>query len=450
MGVGWPAIPSDRACQLLAMQFQLEQSQWLRTEPLRRLQLRQLGLLLAHAGTHVPFYRTRFDQLGIRPDEIESLDDWVRFPLLTRFDIQTAGDSLHSEVGPKEHGSRSIRVTSGSTGQPVSTIGTAVTRLFWNALNLREHLWHRREFTSKLAAIRYLPDRGEQDATPLTTTDWSTGTVDVVRTGPAVGIGIHHSIERQAEWLASVDPDYLLTYPSNVAALAAHFISRGWRLDKLREVRTFGEALDTHVRVACREAWNVPVVDVYSSEEVGYVALQCPKYEHYHIQSESVLVEVIKDNGELCDAGEVGRVVITTLHNFAMPLLRYEIGDYAEVGAPCDCGRGLPVLTRILGRERNIFRLPTGEQVWPSWDLGGLPDVGAVRAIRQFQVVQHEIEDVELRLVVSRKLSESEEAVLRNLLQRSLRYPFEVRITYSDRIPAGPTGKFEDFCSHVV
>ena len=128
------------------------------------------------------------------------------------------------------------------------------------------------------------------------------------------------------------------------------------RLPGLREVRTLGEASTPDLRALCREAWGVPLVDVYSAEEVGYIALQCPEHEHYHVQAESVLVEILDERGAPAPPGETGRVVVTDLHNFAMPLVRYEIGDYAEVGEPCACGRGLPVLRRIVGRVRNMLR----------------------------------------------------------------------------------------------
>ena len=99
---------------------------------------------------------------------------------------------------------------------------------------------------------------------------------------------------------------------------------------------------------------------MYSAAEAGYLALQCPQQEHYHIQSESALVEVLDEAGNPCRPGETGTMVVTPLHNFAMPLIRYAIGDIAEVGAPCACGRGLPVLARLLGRVRQMLVLPSG------------------------------------------------------------------------------------------
>jgi phenylacetate-CoA ligase len=130
-------------------------------------------------------------------------------------------------------------------------------------------------------------------------------------------------------------------------------MARGIRFPRLREVRTSGEPVGATTRQLCRDAWNVPVTDVYAAAEAGCIALQCPGSEHYHVQSESVLVEVLDGWNRACAPGTVGRVVVTTLQNFAMPLVRYDIGDLAEVGAPCPCGRGLPVLTRIAGRVRD-------------------------------------------------------------------------------------------------
>src|SRR5215510_10900500 len=97
------------------------------------------------------------------------------------------------------------------------------------------------------------------------------------------------------------------------------------------------------------------------------MALQCPDHEHYHVQTECILLEVLDTHGGPCAPGRAGLVVATPRHAFAMPLVRYVVGDYAEVGPPCPCGRGLPVLARIMGRTRNRLVLETGESYWPSF-----------------------------------------------------------------------------------
>jgi phenylacetate-CoA ligase len=204
-----------------------------------------------------------------------------------------------------------------------------------------------------------------------------------------------------------------------------------------------GETLSADTREAAAKAFGAQVADMYSSQELGNIALQCPESDVYHVMAENLIVEVLKDDGSACQDGEVGRVVVTDLRNFATPLFRYEIGDYAEVGASCSCGRGLPTLRRVLGRERNLILMPDGNRHWP---LVGFQRFRSIAPIVQYQFVQESRTSIKMRLVVERALSAEEEDALRALVQRMLEYPFDLRIIYFDeRIPAGAGGKFEEF-----
>jgi phenylacetate-CoA ligase len=135
-------------------------------------------------------------------------------------------------------------------------------------------------------------------------------------------------------------------------------------------------------------------------------------------------------------------VVVTALHNFAMPLLRYELGDYAVAGAPCRCGRGLPVLQRILGRVRNMLRLAGGERYWPMLGTRGFAHLAPVL---QHQFVQTACDRLELRIVAARPLTSGEEAALREHVTRRLPAPMQVDIRCCADIPRSAGGKFEDF-----
>jgi phenylacetate-CoA ligase len=251
----------------------------------------------------------------------------------------------------------------------------------------------------------------------------------------------------QAKWLHRCDPDYLLTYPSNLTALVPAMREAGLRLTRLREVATMAELLPAETRAMVRDAWNVPIRDTYSAKEVGYMAIQCPEREQLHIQSEVALVEVIDDAGRPCAPGQIGRVVVTPLHNFAMPLIRYEIGDYAEVGSPCACGRGLPVLTRVMGRVRNILIGAGGERYWPSF---GTTRFRNLAPVRRHQFVQKRRDGLEARLVVERPLTADEEGNLRAHILSRLPEPFEITFTYVDDIPPSEGGKLENFISEVA
>jgi phenylacetate-CoA ligase len=168
----------------------------------------------------------------------------------------------------------------------------------------------------------------------------------------------------------------------------------------------------------------------------------------YHVQAESLIVEVLDSEGRACPPGESGRVVVTDLHNFATPLLRYELRDYAEVGPTCSCGRGLPTLRRVLGRERNMVRLPNGERHWP---LVGLHRFREVGQILQYQLVQHDLEQVEMRLVIAARLDAGAEARLIEIVQQALGHPFRIRLSYSQgELAPRAGGKFEEFVCRVA
>lgn len=423
---------------MLAMQFQLEQSQWWPADRLREFQMRQLRLLLEHAGQTVPFYRERFRNAGFDPRQFD-WQDFSALPLLVRADIQNAGDALHSRNVPAGHGRLTDYQTSGSTGTPIRGHGTELTRFFWNAFTLRDHLWHGRKLSGKLAAIRTKVENWSGRG-------WGPATDAVFETGESAVLNIRADAEEQLRWLAAQNPDYLLSHPTNVRALARRALERELRLPALREVRVFGESLPGDLRTLVREAWGVPLADIYSCEEAGYLAVQCPAHEHYHVQAEGVLVEILDEKGRPCRAGETGRVALTALHNFAMPLIRYANGDYAQAGAPCPCGRGLPVLTAILGRVRNMLVLPDGRRHWPSFPAESWM---AIAPIRQIQVVQKTQETIQVRIVMDESITSDQERRLMALMQELLGYPFDVRIEQVPEISVGANFKYEDFVSEV-
>jgi phenylacetate-coenzyme A ligase PaaK-like adenylate-forming protein len=437
-GIAWPAVPGQEAAQMLALQFQLERSQWLAPAQLRELQFRQLDVLLRHAHDTVPYYRERW-RGRYDPGRPLTPDAFSGLPVLTRSELQSRFDALKSARIPADHGRVAESRTSGSTGAPVRVLKTGLVQLMWQAIVLREHQWFQRNLGGKLAAVRQGVADGEADG-------WGPATDGTYHTGRSATLSIRTDVDTQLRWLEAQQPDYLLTYPSNVTELARTSLARGVRIARLREVRTFGEILTPETRKLCRLAWGVPVVDAYSSDEAGYMALQCPEHEHYHVQSENALLEVVDDQGNPCGPGETGKVTVTALHNFAMPLVRYELADYAEVGEACPCGRGLPVLKRIVGRVRNMLVAADGKRYWPTFGSAGL--AGLAPVLRQ-QLVQKTVGTIEVRLVTARPLVPEEEARLRGHILTKLPVPVEIRFSYHEALPRGAGGKFEDFVSEV-
>jgi phenylacetate-CoA ligase len=350
-----------------------------------------------------------------------------------------AGESLFCTSWPASHGDIAATTTSGSTGEPVTVRRTGLCQLHWLACTMREHLWHGRDFGGRLAVVR------ASIAEPFETPDWGPPCSLLFRTGPGSAMPPTRSVAELCDWLTKFDPDYLLVLPSILAAIVAEFAPAGKRLRRLKAIRTLSETVHPELRESTSRVLGVPIHDSYTSQECGVMATQCPE-GGYHV-SETILLEVLDDAGRPCAAGGVGRIVVTDLLNFATPLIRYEIGDYAEVGAPCACGRGLPVIRRFLGRERNLVLLPDGTRHWPTvgfhrWD--------EVFHVRQFQFVQVDRTTILARMSASGRPDAMQEARLTAIIQSALRHPFYIHYEWHETpLPRGPGGKFEEFLCRV-
>lgn len=443
-GIDWPALPSANGAGRLAALFQLEQTQWWPEEKIRKHQFIQINTLMKHCLEHVPYYQEVLDkEMG---QEGVSEENWHNVPILTRDKLQQVGERLRTKTLPSDHGQIRLNRTSGSTGKPVETLATDITGFFWNVFSLRDHLWHHSDLTGKLAIIRYTKDKRAKLPHGIRAKNWGSATAGVFETGGTIMLSVFTPITEQVAWLQRENPDYLLTHPSVLQELALHCQREAIQLPALRGVHTISEALPDGLRELCQEVWGVKLVDLYSTIEFGYLALQCPEHDHYHVQSEGVLLEVLDDKGKHCAPGEVGRVVVTDLHNYASPLIRYEVGDYAEVGEPCECGRGLPVLKRIMGRYRNLLTTPSGERRWPQV---GLPKFHEIAPIQQFQMVQHSLSDIEVRLILPHPLRTDEREKLTSLFQEVMGDCFNFDIRQVESLQRSASGKYEEFISEL-
>lgn len=424
-----------RAAALPSLVDALEKTERIPAAALRREQMQSLAELLHHARKTVPFY----SRLPAFDGELTAAR-FAELPLLRRVDLQDRFAELQCGDIPAGHEIARTPHSSGSTATPVTANVGAAEDAIIEAVSMRDHAWHRRDLTQTAASIRAVHDGSASAPSGRHDPRWSPHP----RSGPLSVLNVHTPVREQLRWLEREAPAYLVTYASNAAALVAEAEQSGVVLPALRELGTFGGVLAKDLRDLARRVWNVPVVDAYSSAELGFVALQCPDHEHYHLQSEHVYVEVLRDDGAPCTAGETGRVVVTPLHAFAMPLIRYELGDYAKLGGPCACGRGLPVIETVLGRSRNMLQLPGGDRLWPRF---GSNAIGLVAPVQQFRLVQESLEQLTLQLVVREPLQPGAEARIKRLVLETVKYPFKLRLEYTSEIPRSPSGKFEDFLS---
>lgn len=404
-------------------------------------QQEKLQRLLEHAQNTVPFYQ-----------DYDLKRSFAKQPILSRSAVQLAQDKLTSTALPEAHGNCYPLVTSGSTGEAVQVLSTDLTQRFYDALMLREHAWHKRDLHQKLMSIRYLSNR-KQALAPLgeRLPTWGPPISHYQATGPSVLINITSSTSDQVEALLMHEPAYLLSYPSQIQAIAEYCLEQNIQLSFLQEIRTTGEVLTKHHKTTWQTLCPQAVItDVYSCVEIGNIAQMCPEYRQYHINAEHVYLEIVDDKGKPCATGKTGKVLVTSLLNYATPLIRYELGDYASFGEPCPCGRTLPVLQKISGRKRNRLTLPSGETRFPY--LGDIADIAKVAPIRiqKFQFIQHTPEQIEIKVVTPDTITHEQEQAFKALYQDILGYAFEFEITPCPSISPAPSGKYEEFVSYFT
>ena len=441
----FPPVVSPAVAQLLALQWQLERTQYLPPEEMRARQFVQIGALVSHIDRAVPFYGVSLRRAGLKPGVPITPDAWARVPVLTRRAVQDAGEALRARDVPGHHGRIVTAGTTGSTGTPLSVFKTELAQIYWQAFTLRQILWRGYDLRGSFAAIRHDAERAAGDPPARRLPEWGVPTNAVFGTGPGLLCDVRAPVAEQAAWLAAEAPDILLSFPSVLGALARHCLAEGLAVGSLRGLISSGEYLSEETRDACRAAFGLEVADIYSTVEAGYLSFQCEAGRH-HVQAESALLEILDEAGAPCAQGAVGRGVVTPLHNFAMPLIRYDIGDHAAFGPPCPCGRTLPVLGCIAGRARDMLVLPDGGRRFAEYGNAALH---RIRAVLQHQVVQVAADMVEIRLVLRRALTAEEERQVLDGARAGLGPGFTVRLAVVDAIARAPGGKFAEFRCEV-
>jgi phenylacetate-CoA ligase len=395
----------------------LQRSQYWGPERLAAHQQRRLGSVLA-AAAHIPFYADHFGSGDINRKLSE-------LPILRRSRVPELTRSVQSlfPPGTKFLSDRS----SGSTGMPVDFL--------FDASHQRARF---------AARARYLLSNGW---TPLHRSAWiiylpgQTPDGRLVRNRLFVNahfLSVFTDFDEQLKWLDRLQPTFLYTLPSNLGSLLDRIDGTRRALPSLRRVFCGGEVVDEALRERVRSALGVEISDNYGSTE-AFLAWQC-RHGGYHLNAEHVVVELVGDNDEEVNAGSLGRVVVTTLDNRLCPLIRYEIGDYAEIAQrSCPCGRTLPLLERVAGRSINMFRLKDRRLVSP-WKL--VVRLKFDDALTQFQIVQQEVDRFVLRYVAEAALEEQVEDRIRTTFQEILGVDSTVSYQHVDGIPRSSTGKF--------
>ena len=440
-GIKWPGIPHSDDAYAFAMLQQLQQTQWWSPEQIVEKQLIQMGELFKHAYHTVPFYRDRLEPIADKLPHGLTEADIRKVEPLTRSAIQDNGKLLGSQAVPQSHAPITAISSSGSTSQPITVASTMLTKLVNTALALRYHQDHNRPLDVTVLNLTF----GRTDGTEKEVYDknWMEG----YESGPAHTYDAGLPVNFLYEKFIKIKPAILQCYGFVLQELILRSVADGVNVDWLQEARVYGGAVESTLRELCAEHWGVKVTENYSATEVGLLALQCTETEALHIQSENVYVEVLGEDGEPCKPGEIGSVYATALHNFATPLIRYDLGDYAEVGESCQCGRGLPTIKRVIGRHRSMFINKDGEKFE---SVSRLAKLSKSLPFRQIQLIQKSVELIQVNLVVFREPTPEEYELARQHFNQYLYDGFEYDFKIVDEIPRNKRGKYEATICEVM
>ncbi|MDA8164862.1 MAG: hypothetical protein M0017_07520 [Desulfobacteraceae bacterium] len=371
--------------------LELERAQWLDREQIEEVQWRRFQLLLQHAVAHSPHYREKLRQAGIRPEDIRSREDLVHLPVTTREELRQPERLLARTTAP---GALRSSMTSGSSGRRTTTyFDPAGWRKAKYLLKLRARLacglrpWHR------LAVI--------SEAVPRT--DFWKRVLLRQR-----HFSVLEPMEKLLPALRAFQPEAVYGFPSAFALLAAER-NPGFRP---RLLFTSSEMLDPATRRKIEKGFGTEVLDIYGSTEVKEVSWECPEHQGYHINSDWLLVEFIKD-GKPSEAPDA-EILLTPLFNYGMPLLRYRVGDTGRaLPGSCRCGRGLPLMAPSSGRQVDYFTLPDGSRLAP---YAMTCAIEAIEGMRQYQIRQQARDRVEVRIVPTPQFDGAQESLIRQAL----------------------------------
>ena len=419
----------------------LERTQYYPPGRMQAYQRQLLEPLLHHAKREVPFYATRLDPLFASDGSIR-WDAWADVPTFTRADAQKAGQALFAKSYPHHMGSYVENQTSGSTGMPLKFRMTAAAHLMGTAASQRIFDWHAVNCAAKMALIVDVhgkfpfPDgaKGRQ---------WNVKTPHA----PACQLTVKETIENQLQWVLATGSEILTTYPSIAVAMGQLAEQRGLALP----FHTFigqGEVFSENAKAYLARTHKLKLIDRYGASELGAIAAQCPEETGYHQFCEAGLMEVLDFKDHLPITNGRGQLVLTPFYNYAMPLIRYENQDQVEVTSkPCACGRTLPIIQKILGREKNVFTYIDGSRSWPTGPASIYP---TFLPSQQIQVIQKTMTQLEVRFVRDDSSSvpvnvQGLEGVFRKHLHPSI----HIELIEMEKIPRSASGKYEQWISLI-
>lgn len=411
-------------------------AQWdSRDEQLNRLSYR-LSQLLVYAKNSVSYYKEVLpSEQIIKSDPFKAIR---QTPILSKDIVRNSIDSLYMEKGLRTYRNS----TGGSTGEPVVFFQDQNYRITTLAATWLIYSWAGlmpgNKFVKLWGAERDLIDGKIGVKQQLV--DWilAKKTLNCFNVSP----------EKQKAYLEEIRsfrPNLLEGYADALYEIAKFAKKSDIPAPKLSGIISSAGALYPNMRDEVESYFGTKVFDRYGSREAGNMAAQCEENEGLHICEETTFLEVVDDNGHPVNEGEEGRILVTNLHNYTMPLIRYEIGDRAIVGKQsCSCGRPYPTLARIVGRQSSSFIRHDGGRVSPVFFIHTIGVLCNDGSVKKFQAIQHDLDNITIKLIMNENLTIDaweKRREVESLIHKAMDSNCNIRFVAVDHIEPTITGK---------
>ena len=425
---------------------QLLESQYYPIEKLRNMQADRLKRVVRHAYQNTEYYKKAFDRANIKLNRITTLEDLRFLPILSK---ETVRNHLNDLIAQDHDRPTYFTYTSGSTGQPMKFLRDSEAAAWYWAAEYRGPVWHGWEVGDKYGyfwGVHHTVSKKNKD---------KLGDLLLNR----IRFSAHDFSEERAtsfyQKCLEFKPLYFWGYPSSIYNFSKKLYDLGLdgRSLNLKFIKTSSEMLYEFQREMLEESFGCTVYNDYGACEVGHIGFECP-LGGMHLSIENFCVEILNNNYQPVEEGESGKVVLTNLVNFAMPLIRYEIGDIASLSADsCPCGRSLPLLDSLEGRSCDVVIDQDGKQlhcVVLSYLIKEVAHREGLNSASQIRFIQRERNKMLVQIVKGPTFSSSLTDFLSFNVKKILGSSCIVSFDFPEEIPVEQSGKFRYFISELT
>lgn len=403
-------------------------SQWLSADAIADLQWRKTQALVRHCWDEVPFYREHWGSVGMdSADAIRCPTDFARLPILTKQHVRERFEDLKAA---SLRNRLYYKTTGGSTGEPLLIGYTRESYERRTAVMLRGYAWASAMPGHRADYLWGQPLRGLSLKERLHHAAFNRRILNVF------GMS-EDNLGEYADRIAARQPDVIVGYVAPLARLAQWALREGRHMPSPRTILCAAEPLHAYQRELIERAFGCPVHNTYGCREFMLIASQCEHRDGLHINADHLNVE-LGDTLDDANSAAPREVLVTDLHNYGMPLVRYANGDIATPGPErCDCGRGLPLLGTVDGRKMDVLRSSAGHFVGEYLEHLVFDAPG----IRRFRAIQHRVGEIEVHLVRAPEFQESTLDALRERMRDAYGDGVRLQFRFVDDIPLTPAGK---------